>query len=92
MTHDQLVDAFFTITGIAVVIVTILLAIGVIYLISIFRTIRRIVRTAEFATEMVKEDLVELRNNIKSRGFSLSALMNFFKNITKRRIFPKSKK
>ena len=92
MDHNNLVDAFFTLTAIAVVIITVLLAVIIIYVISIFRTVRRIVRTAEFAADMVKEDLTELRSNIKQRGLSLSALAGFFKNVTHRRIIPKRKK
>jgi hypothetical protein len=92
MDHNNLVDAFFTLTAIAVVIITILLAILTIYIISVFRTVRRIVRTAEFATNMVKEDLGELRDNLKQKGFNIFAFLDFFKNIASRRIIPKRKK
>jgi hypothetical protein len=92
MDHNNLVDAFFTLTAIAVIIITILLAILTIYIISVFRTVRRIVRTAEFATNMVKEDLGELRDNLKQKGFNIFAFIDFFKNIAKRRVIPRRKK
>jgi hypothetical protein len=92
MNHDTLVEIFFTITGVAVIIIAVLLTVIGVYLISIFRTVRRIVETAEFATEVVKEDLAELRQNIKQRGFSLSAFLKFFKDMGRKRILPRRKK
>lgn len=92
MDHFTLVEIFFTITGVAVIILTIILVIIGAYLISVFRTVRRIVRTAEFAADMVKEDLGELRANLKQKGFSFFAFVDFFKNLAKRRIIPRRKK
>lgn len=92
MDHNTLVDIFFTLTGIAVIIITVLLAVLVIYIISVFRTVRRIVRTAEFATNVIKEDLGELRDNLKQKGFNIFAFIDFFKNIATRRIIPSRKK
>ena len=92
MDHNTLVDIFFVITAAAVIIVTILLAIGIIYIITIVRTIRRIIRTAEFAAEMVKEDVAELRQSIKSRGLTLGALAGFFKGLGRRHTASKHKK
>lgn len=91
MDHNTLVDVFFTLTGTAVIIITVLLAILVIYIISVFRTVRRIVRTAEFASNVIKEDLGELRDNLKQKGFSIFAFMDFFKTLFSRRIIPQRK-
>ncbi len=90
MDHITLVELFFTITAIAVIIITVLLAVLVIYLISVFRTVRRIAKTAEFATNMVKEDLTELSSNLKQKGLSFGAFASFFKNVFSRRVFPGS--
>jgi 5-bromo-4-chloroindolyl phosphate hydrolysis protein len=92
MDHNSLVDIFFTLTGVAVIIITILIAIIAIYVISVFRTVRRIVRTAEFAANVVKEDFGELRTNLKEQGLNFFAFANFFKNIAKKRIIPNRKK
>jgi biopolymer transport protein ExbB/TolQ len=92
MNHDTLVEIFFTITAAAIIIITLLIAIVVIYAISIIRTFRRIIRTAEFAAEMLKEDMSELRQSIKTKGLSLSALLSFFRHIGKRRILHRRKK
>ena len=92
MTHDTLVDIFFIITGVATVIVTILLAIGILYLITIFQAIKRIVRTAEFASKVISEDVMELRDNIKERGLSFGAFASFLTGLAKGQIFGKKKK
>jgi hypothetical protein len=86
MTDISLVDIFFIITGIAVVLITILLAIGLIYVIVFVRTIKNVAQTAQRATEFVSEDLADLRNNIRSQGFSLSALAGFAKSLGRKKI------
>jgi hypothetical protein len=92
MDHTTLVDIFFTITAAAVIVITILLAIAVIYIITIASAIRRIVRTAEFAAEMVKEDIAELRQSIKTRGLTLGVISGFFKGLGRKHASLKRKK
>ena len=92
MTDLTLVDIFFIITGIAIIIITAMLAIGIIYLIMFLRTIKQVARTAQRATEIVSEDIGELRDSIREKGVSVGAFTNFAKNISKRKIFPKNKK
>ncbi len=72
-----LTDLFFWLTGIAVVIITALLAIALLYLIFFLRTIKKVARQAQRATEIVSGDLVELRKNIKEQGFGLKSLIKF---------------
>ena len=86
MNDISLVDIFFIITGSAVVIITVMVAIGLLYVISFIRTIKTVAKTAQRATELVSEDIAELRNNIKQRGFSLSSLAAFAKALGKRKI------
>lgn len=86
MNDISLVDIFFIITGSAVVIITVMVAIGLLYVISFIRTIKTVAKTAQRATELVSEDIAELRNNIKQRGFSLSSLATFAKALGKRKI------
>lgn len=88
---NQLVEIFFVITAAAVIIITMLLAIVIIYAITIIRTIRRAVRTAEFAAELLKEDAALLRQSIKRRGFSLAILLDFLRHIGRRAVSPKRK-
>jgi 5-bromo-4-chloroindolyl phosphate hydrolysis protein len=83
MNELSLTDIFFIITGSAVVIITIMLAIGLLYVISFIRTIRRVGKTAQRATEIVSEDISDLRDNIRENGVNLGAFAKFANNIRK---------
>lgn len=72
-----LTDLFFWLTGIAVIIITTLSVIALVYLIFFLRAIRKVADQAQRATEMVTEDFVNLRNNIKEKGFNLRSLTTF---------------
>jgi hypothetical protein len=85
MNDISLVDLFFIITGAAVVIITIMVGIGLIYVITFIRTIKNVAKTAQRATELVSEDVSELRDNIRERGVNLSALSTFAKNLGKKK-------
>ncbi|MDQ3018640.1 MAG: hypothetical protein M3Q64_02105 [bacterium] len=91
MNDLTLVDIFFILTGIAVIIITIMLAVGLIYVIMFLRTIKQVALTAQRATEIVSEDIADLRDTIKERGMSVGALTSFAKNLSKKKIFPKKK-
>lgn len=86
MNELSLVDIFFLITGSAVIIITILLAIGLLYLIMFVRTVKKIAHTAHKATEMVSEDLTDLSRNFREHGVSLGALVSFAKSFAKRKV------
>lgn len=86
MTDITLVDLFFIITGAAVVLITILLAIGLLYVILFVRTIKEVAKTAQRATELVSEDLSDLRSNIKERGFNVGAITSFAKSLMHKKV------
>ena len=83
MNEISIVNIFFIITGAAVIIITIMLGIGLLYVISFIRTIKRIAKTAQRATEIVSDDIAELRDNIREKGVNLKALVLFANNIRK---------
>lgn len=85
MNELSLVDIFFIITGSAVIIITVLLAIGLLYIIVFVRTIKQVAKTAQRATEVVSEDISNLRDNIRERGFSLGAIASFAKGLSKKK-------
>jgi hypothetical protein len=89
MNDITLVDLFFIITGAAVVIITIMIAIGLLYIISFIRTVRRVAKTAQRASEIVSEDISDLRDNIRDKGLSLGALAKFAKNVGKKSVSKK---
>ncbi|HEX3095763.1 MAG TPA: hypothetical protein VHQ20_01445 [Patescibacteria group bacterium] len=74
MNNLTLVDIFFIITGSAVVIITIMLAIALVYIISFVRTIKQVARTAQRATELVTEDISNFRENIHKNGLTIGAI------------------
>lgn len=86
MTDITLVELFFIITGSAVILITILLAIGLIYVIMFVRTIKSVAKTAQRATELVSEDIVDLSKSVREKGLSLSTLFGFVKSVGKRRV------
>lgn len=85
MTELTTPDVFFIVTGSAVIIVTVLLAIGLLYVIMFVRTVKRIAHTAQKATEMVSEDLADLSKNVREKGFSLGALFGFAKALGRKK-------
>ena len=87
MNEFSIADLFFIITGSAVIIITALMAIGLLYLIFFLRTIKKVAKTAQRGVEMVSEDLAELSQNIKEKGFNLSALASFAKSMAKKTVF-----
>jgi uncharacterized protein YoxC len=78
-------DVFFFVTTIAVVLITIGLVVGLVYLIKILRTIKRISSRAEHTANMVADDITELRNTIKEEGISPKRILNFFTKKSKKK-------
>lgn len=76
----SLVDIFFLVTGSAVIIITVLIVIGLLYIIMFVRTAKRIAQTAHRATEGISEDIDVLRKNIKEKGFGLSSVVGLLKH------------
>ncbi len=86
MTDLSLVDVFFIVTGSAVIIITVLLAIGLLYIIIFVRTIKEVAKTAQRATELVSDDIGHLRDNIRERGFSLGAIASFIAGLRRKKV------
>jgi hypothetical protein len=79
-------DLFFIITGSAVIIITVLLAIGIFYVIMFIRTVKKVANTAQRATELVSEDLADLRRNVKDKGLNVGSIVNFAKSLSRKKI------
>lgn len=78
-------DVFFFVTTISVVVLTILLAVLIIYIIKIFSDVKYISKKAKTEADLVAEDLRELRANVKDKGAKLKYFVDFFKNLGKKR-------
>jgi hypothetical protein len=74
-------DIFFFVATIAVVILTILLAVLVVYIIRISRKVNYIADKAKQETDLLSGELTELRRNIRSSGFKLKHFTGFFGKI-----------
>jgi hypothetical protein len=78
-------DIFFFITTVAVVLVTLLLAVLIGYLIKISHDIKYITKRARTESDLIAEDIGELRENIKREGVKLKFLSKFFSNLAGKR-------
>ncbi len=84
MTDFMKMDVFFYITTIAVVVLTVILAIATIYGIKILRDIKYIAGKARAEADALAEDIGELRDNVKHQGAKLRYFVKFFNNLYKR--------
>lgn len=75
---------FFFVTTVAVVILTILLAVAAVYIIKILNDIKYISRKAKTEADIIAGELSELRQNVKQEGAKLKFLSSFFNNIYKK--------
>ena len=83
-------DIFFFITSIAVVLVTAILVVVLIYLIRILRDAKAVTKKVKEETVLISEDIDELRTKTRKEGVKLKNFMEFFsgffgKNKAKRR-------
>ncbi len=79
-------DVFFFVTTIAVIIVTALLALALLYLIRVLRQVEEIGKDIKAETVLIREDIRDLRGAVHKEGFKLQAFTEFFKRLfTKRR-------
>lgn len=70
-------NIFFVITSIAVVLFTLLLCIALYHVIKIIRSIRRIVERVEEGSEVIAEDMEQLRSFVLE-GSLVSQVISFF--------------
>ncbi len=84
-------DIFFFVTTVAVVFLTIILAVLMVYIITIMRTIKRIANIAQSQAEVISEDIDDLRAEVKTRGASLKSLLAFAGRFAKRHVKARKK-
>lgn len=78
-------EIFFFITSIAVVILTILIGIAAAYLIRILRNVDDISAKAKEEAALIKEDVADLRQNIRDEGIKVKSFVNFFNKLKGRK-------
>lgn len=82
-------------TTIAVVVVTISLTVLVVYLVKVFRNVRKITEMVSEETVLLRRDIGDLRNEIRARGAraigAVDWLEQFFGKTKNSRLRKKSK-
>ena len=74
-------DIFFFITAVAVIVLSVFLVVVFLYTIRILRDIKHISSMAKEESDIISEELSELRKNIKKGGAKLKYFLSFFDKI-----------
>jgi hypothetical protein len=77
-------DIFFFVTTVVVIIVGIALTVALIYLAKVLSDIKEITKQVKEETILFREDIGELRGDIKKEGFRIERFMMFLKNLFKK--------
>jgi uncharacterized protein YoxC len=78
-------DVFFFVTTIAIVVLTILLSVLIIYIIKITKDVSYISKKAKGQADLISEDISELRENVKEQGLKLKHFTGFFNKLRKKK-------
>ena len=84
-------DIFFFVTTIVVVIVGIALTVALIYFAKVLSDVKDITKQVKEETVLFRQDIGELRSDVKREGFRIERFMMFVKNLFKKEK-PRSKK
>lgn len=76
-------DIFFFVTTIAVVVVAAVLTVALIYLAKVLSDIRKITQQVHEETVLFREDLHDLRGQVRHEGFKLQHLTDFLNRLKK---------
>lgn len=85
-------DVFFFVTTIAVVVVGAVAAIALVYLVKILSDIKKITAQVHEEAILFREDLHDLRTNVRHDGFKMRHFIDFMKRLAKRKGASRSKK
>jgi hypothetical protein len=82
---DQFIqqDIFFFVTTIAVLLVSLLLSILLMYFIKIAHTTNYILKKVKVETDIISGELGELRRNIRKEGVRIKHFTKFFSKVKK---------
>ena len=85
-------DIFFFVTTIAVVVVTIALTVLIVYLVKVFRSVRKIADAVNEETILLRRDIGDLRNEIRARGAKAAGTFSWFERFFGSAVKSRSKK
>lgn len=78
-------EIFFFISSIAAVVLTILIGVIAAYLIRILRNVDDISEKAKDEVGLIKEDVADLRQNIREDGIKVKSFVSFFNKLKGRK-------
>ena len=78
-------DIFFFVTTIAVVVVAIALTVALVYLAKVLSDLKSITEQIREEAMLFREDIKDVRNEVRREGFRIERLLNIFRIITKRK-------
>ena len=84
-------DIFFFVTTIAVVIVAAVLTVVLIYLAKVLSNIKKITEQVHEEAVLFREDLRDLRGQVRHEGFKVQRLIDFLNKLAKRKKNSRSK-
>ncbi len=85
-------DIFFFVTTIAVVVVAVVLTVVLIYLAKVLSDIKKITAQVHEETVLFREDLGDLRTEVRRDGFKLRHFMEFLARFRRKKTTPRSRK
>lgn len=80
-----MMNVFFAVTTFAVIIVAALFAVGLWYVVRILRHLEYLARQAAEESDEVRRDLLQLHAQIRTEGFRLKRLVDFFRRYPRRK-------
>lgn len=79
-------DIFFFITAVAVMLLTTIFAVALVYVVWILRDVRAIVARMRRASESLESDLNSLRQEVKQEGYKARALVDMVLGFISRKL------
>lgn len=74
-------DIFFFVTTIAVAVITIALTVLIVYLVKVFRSVRKIADAVSDETVLLRHDISDLRSEIRARGAKAAGAFDWFERL-----------
>lgn len=77
-------DVFFFVTTIAVVVITVIFIVLGAFVVKILADIKHISKKVRTQADLLSEDINDLRQEVRNKGFTALGAFKFFRNIFKR--------
>lgn len=85
MSEFMKADIFFFVTTVAVIVLTVVVAVFMVYLIGVMRNVRDISELVKTQGKNISDDISKLRDTIKHEGLRLKHVTDFMKKPHKRK-------